>query len=244
MTTLTAMEEEAAQAAVRFERASAQEVLEWGLRRYTPGIALACSFGGASGMALLDMAARIGAPFEVFYLDTDLLFPETYALIEQVRTRYGVEPVAYRSRWTLEAQEREFAPNLWESDPDMCCSLRKVEPNARALEGKQAWIAGLRRDQAATRANINKVEWDRKFELVKLNPLADWTEDDVWRYVRAEGVPYNALHDKGYASIGCVHCTRPSSAADGDLRAGRWAGFDKTECGLHTDGPLQLPISK
>lgn len=239
------MEEEAAQAGALLEHADAQEVLSWGLQRYSPEIALACSFGGASGMVLLDMAVRIGWAFEVFYLDTDLLFPETYALIEQVRTHYGVEPVGYRSRWTLEAQEREFAPNLWESNPDMCCSLRKVEPNARALQGKQAWIAGLRRDQAATRSHIAKVEWDRKFDLAKLNPLADWSEDEVWEYVQANGIPYNELHDKGYASIGCVHCTRPASAAgDGNLRAGRWVGFDKTECGLHTNEPLQLPISR
>ncbi len=238
------MEEEAVQAGARLELAEAHEVLNWGLQRYSPEIALACSFGGASGMALLDMAVRTGWAFEVFYLDTDLLFPETYALIEQVRNHYGVEPVGYRSRWTLEAQAREFGPNLWESNPDMCCSLRKVEPNARALQGKQAWIAGLRRDQAATRSHIAKVEWDHKFDLVKLNPLADWSEEEVWEYVRANGVPYNPLHDQGYASIGCVHCTRPASASDGDLRAGRWVGFDKTECGLHTDGPLELPIAR
>ena len=244
MVTQMTTEEEAVQAGARLEHADAREVLEWGLRRYSPEIALACSFGGASGMVLLDMAVRTGWDFEVFYLDTDLLFPETYALIEQVRAHYGIEPVGYRSRWTLEDQEREFAPNLWDSNPDMCCSLRKVEPNARALQGKQAWIAGLRRDQAATRSNIGKVEWDAKFELVKLNPLADWSEEEVWEYVRANGIPYNELHGKGYASIGCVHCTRPSSAGDRNLRAGRWVGFDKTECGLHTDGPLELSISR
>lgn len=244
MATQMTIEEEVAEAGARFEHANAQEVLEWGLQRFSPEIALACSFGGASGMVLLDLAVRTGWAFEVFYLDTDLLFPETYALIEQVREHYGVEPVGYRSRWTLEAQEREFAPNLWERDPDRCCSLRKVEPNARALQGKQAWVAGLRRDQAATRSRIGKVEWDAKFELVKLNPLADWTEDEVWEYVRANGVPYNALHDEGYASIGCVHCTRPASAGDGNLRAGRWAGFDKTECGLHTSGPLEIPLTR
>ena len=226
-------------AAAVLERATAQDVLEWGFTRYSPDVALACSFGGPSGMVLLDMAAQIGAAFEVFYLDTDLLFPETYALVDQVRERYGVEPVAYRSRWALADQAREFGADLWATNPDLCCSLRKVEPNARALEGKRAWVAGLRRDQSRTREQIAKVEWDAKFGLVKLNPLADWSEEQVWEYVRANEVPYNALHDSNYSSIGCVHCTRPASGG-ADPRIGRWAGFDKTECGLHTASPLPL----
>lgn len=226
-------------AAAALEHATAQDVLEWGFTRYSPDVALACSFGGPSGMVLLDMAVQLGAAFEVFYLDTDLLFPETYALVEQVRQRYGLEPVAYRSQWTLAEQASEFGPDLWATNPDRCCALRKVEPNARALAGKLAWIAGLRRDQSLAREQIAKVERDPKFELVKLNPLADWSEEQVWEYVYDNDVPCNTLHDSGYPSIGCVHCTRPA-AGDAGLRSGRWAGFDKTECGLHTAGPLPL----
>ncbi len=226
-------------AAAALQHAAAWDVLEWGFRRYSPDVSLACSFGGPSGMVLLDMAVQIGAAFEVFYLDTDLLFPETYALVEQTRQRYGVEPVAYRSRWTLADQASEYGGELWATTPDLCCSLRKVELNARALEGKRAWVAGLRRDQSRTREQIAKVEWDAKFGLVKLNPLADWSEEQVWEYIHANDVPYNELHDDGYPSIGCVHCTRPASGG-ADSRSGRWAGFDKTECGLHTASPLPL----
>src|SRR6185503_5173921 len=121
---------------------------------------------------------------------------------------------------------------LWSRDPDLCCELRKVEPNKRALEGKRAWVSGIRRDQAATRAETPIVEWDTKFGLVKINALAQWSESQVWKYILDNAVPYNELHDKSYPSIGCTHCTKPVKAGE-DPRSGRWQGFEKTECGIH-----------
>lgn len=220
-----------------------REILRWGVERFFPDIALACSFGGLTGMALLDMALRIEPRIPVFYLDTGYLFPETYALVEEVERRYGVRPAAYRSRWTPEEQAREFAPELWTVDPDLCCALRKVEPNGRALDGKRAWITGLRQSQTPGRAGVRPVEWDAKFELVKLNPLASWTDRDVWRYVVENGVPYNPLNERGYPSLGCTHCTRATAPGE-DARAGRWPGRDKTECGIHTAASGLLTIAR
>ena len=148
--------------AEELEGAEPQEILRWAFDAYHPDITLACSFGGPTGMALLDMSARLRQDVSVFYLDTDLLFPETYDLIDDVKRRYGIDPVAYRSRWSLDEQAVEFGEALWSRDPDLCCSVRKVEPNGRALEGRAAWIAGLRRDQADTRRAVPIVAWDEK----------------------------------------------------------------------------------
>jgi len=214
------------------EGRSPQDVIAWAVQEFAPDLTLACSFGGVSGMALLDMAVRIHPRIDVFYLDTDLLFPETYALRDRAAEKYGIRPVGYRSLLSLEAQARRYGDGLWSRDPDLCCELRKVEPNRRALAGKRAWISGIRRDQSPTRAETPVVEWDAKFGLVKVNPLATWTERQVWTYIVEHDVPYNALHDRGYPSIGCVHCTKPVRPGD-DPRSGRWQGFEKTECGLH-----------
>jgi phosphoadenosine phosphosulfate reductase len=214
------------------EPGGAEATLLWAKEQFGSEIALACSFGGPSGMVLVDLSARLGLTPEIFYLDTDVLFPETYALRDEVSRRYRVQPVAYHSRLTLDEQAAKYGPELWTRDPDRCCYLRKVEPNERALVGKRAWISGIRRDQSATRKDVAVVEWDEGFDLVKLNPLAAWSEDDVWAYIRANNVPYNPLHDDGYPSIGCVHCTRRVLPGE-DRRAGRWSGFDKVECGIH-----------
>ena len=209
-----------------------QQILAWAIREFSPDLTLACSFGGVSGMVLLDMAVRIDPSIKVFYLDTGFLFPETYALEKEIEQRYGIKPLAYRPGLTPEQQARSYGPELWQRNPDQCCAIRKVEPNRQALEGMQAWIAGLRRDQSNTRRNIQPVQWDNKFNLFKINPLWDWTEEMVWIYLRAEEVPYNKLHEQGYPSLGCTNCTRPVAAGE-DLRAGRWSGTTKTECGLH-----------
>lgn len=232
--------ESLAEAAADLQDAPPQEILRWGVERYFPDLALACSFGGVTGMAILDMAWRIEPRIHVFYLDTGFLFPETYALAEDAARRYGISPAARRPRWTPEEQAREFGPDLWATDPDLCCAIRKVEPNGRALEGKRAWITGLRRSQTPGRANAGAIEWDAKFGLAKLNPLASWTDADVWEYVAANEVPYNPLNARGYPSLGCTHCTR-STAIGEDPRAGRWPGDDKTECGLHVAAPLASP---
>jgi phosphoadenosine phosphosulfate reductase len=208
-----------------------QEILRWAVREFQPGLALACSFGGPSGMVLLDMIMQIDPSVAVFYLDTDFLFPETYQLRDVCEARYGFKPLGYKSLLTPAAQSKQYGESLWLRDPDLCCKLRKVEPNQRALAGKSAWIAGMRRDQSKTRAEIGIVEWDTKFGLVKLNPLAAWDERRVWAYIVENGVPYNELHDRGYPSIGCTNCTRPVQPGE-DARSGRWQGFDKVECGI------------
>lgn len=214
------------------EGSSPQEILAWASREYQPGLSLACSFGGPSGMVLLDMMMQIDRGVEVFYLDTDFLFPETYRLRDVAARKYGVQPVGYMSLLTPSEQARKHGEALWSRDPDACCAIRKVEPNERALAGKTAWISGIRRDQSKTRTDIDIVQWDEKFGLVKINPLAAWTESLVWKYILDNGVPYNELHDRDYPSIGCTHCTKPVRAGE-DPRSGRWQGFDKTECGLH-----------
>jgi phosphoadenosine phosphosulfate reductase len=209
-----------------------QEILRRAAMEFGSDLALACSFGGPSGMVLLDMVMGIDRSVEVFYLDTDFLFPETYRLRDIAAQKYGFEPKGYMSLITPAQQTQKYGDELWARDPDLCCQVRKVEPNARALAGKRAWISGLRRDQSKTRADIQIVEWDEKFGLLKINPLAAWTESQVWTYILDNSVPYNELHDRNYPSIGCTHCTKPVMPGD-DPRSGRWQGFDKVECGLH-----------
>ena len=209
-----------------------QEIVEWAIGRFGDGLVLACSFGGISGMALLDMAVKIKPDIDIFYLDTDFLFPETLRTRDEAIRRYNIRPIAYKSRLTPEQQAEKYGDALWTREPDKCCALRKVEPNQRALAGRSAWITGLRRDQASTRRTVNPVDWDRKFGLYKISPLAFWDEKQVWRYIFQHNVPYNPLHDQGYPSLGCTHCT--SSVGTGeDIRAGRWSGTGKVECGLH-----------
>ena len=215
----------------RLEGRPPQEALRWAIEEFFPDIALACSFG-AEDIVLVDMIMKIRPGVKVFYLDTDVLFKETYELIDRVVARYGIQPVAYKSELTLEEQADKHGPQLWQRDPDLCCYLRKVEPLTRALEGLRAWITGIRRDQAPTRAKAGIVEMDNKFGLVKVNPLAPWSWEQVLSYIREHQLPYNPLHDQGYPSIGCHPCTRPVKPGE-DPRSGRWAGFAKTECGLH-----------
>ncbi|SFU59151.1 phosphoadenosine phosphosulfate reductase [Alicyclobacillus macrosporangiidus] len=217
--------------AAEWQHGRPEDILRIALER-VPSIALACSFG-AEDMVLLDMLMKLNPETEVFYLDTDLLFPETYALIEQAKARYGIPNLRQiRPSLTVAEQAEQYGDALWERDPNLCCNLRKVQSLTTVLAGLDGWITGIRRDQAPTRANTQVFEVDQKFGLVKVNPLAFWTWDQVWAYIREHEVPYNALQDEGYPSIGCVHCTRPVRPGE-DLRAGRWAGFEKTECGLH-----------
>lgn len=228
--TTDVLEQQVAELQGDAERWNAQQLLRWGLSQFGQSLALASSFG-AEDVVLIDMASRL-SKFRVFTLDTDFLFPETYALIGEIEARYGVAVERARSELTPEAQAAQYAPALWASRPDACCQLRKVEPLKKKLAGLAAWVTGVRRDQAPTRANTRKLEWDAKFGLVKLNPLADWNWSQVWDYIRANNVPYNPLHDRDYPSIGCTYCTRPVKPGE-DPRAGRWSGFNKIECGLH-----------
>ncbi len=223
--------EEIGQRQQEAERWSAEELVAWGLSEFDPEVAIASSFG-AEDVVLIEMAARARDHFRVFTLDTDFLFEETYALIDQIEQRYGIDIERTRPALTPEGQARKYGEALWSREPDRCCNIRKVEPLKAKLSELKAWITGIRRDQAPTRANTRKLEWDAKFGLVKLNPLADWSWEQVWDYIRAHEIPYNPLHDRNYPSIGCTYCTRPVAPGE-DLRAGRWSGFQKTECGLH-----------
>ena len=203
---------------------------------FAPAV-FASSFG-AEDMVLLDLIVRFAPGIEIFTLDTGRLPEETYALMKKVSERYGVKVRAYVPQTeSVEEYVQRHGPNAFYESVELrkaCCFMRKVEPLKRALEGKKAWVTGLRREQAATRGDIPESEFDKDHGLYKFNPLYDWTEKEVWAYVRANSVPYNALHDKGYASIGCAPCTRAITPGE-DLRAGRWWWEDaqNKECGLH-----------
>jgi len=209
------------------EDLSADEVVRWALDRFHPQIALACSFQQEESV-LLDLLFADRPDARVFALDTHVLFPATYALWTDTEQRYSTTIERFEGP-TLADQAAEHGDELWARDPNACCAIRKVEPLNRALSGLDAWITGVRREQSPTRAGTRKVEWDVRHGLWKISPLADWTDRDVWRRIHERDLPYNPLHDQGYASIGCTHCTLPGAG-----RAGRWAGDDKTECGLHT----------
>jgi phosphoadenosine phosphosulfate reductase len=215
---------------------SPQQVLHWAFERFGDEIAISSAFG-SDGMVLIDMASRVRPGFRLFTLDTEFLFPETYSLMDQIEDRYGVETERVYSLVSPEKQEQIYGPSLWSRNPDLCCELRKVESLRRKLRELRAWITSIRRDQTSVRAQARKIEWDRKFSLVKINPIADWSSEQVWNYIHQHQVPYNPLHDRNYPSIGCTHCTRAIRPGE-DPRAGRWPGFRKTECGLHALTPL------
>ena len=214
-----------------------EAILDWAFSTYGDEVALATGMG-VEGMALLDMAHRINSRVKVFTGDTEFLFPETYDLIDRVEARYGIRIERLYSELTPRDQEAAYGKALWANDPDQCCNLRKVEPLRRRLSTLDAWVTAIRRDQTSARAAIRKIDWDAKFDLVKISPLADWTREKVWSYVLENDVPYNPLHDRNYPSIGCTHCTRAVLAGE-DHRAGRWSGSGKVECGLHTPSSAQ-----
>lgn len=222
------------------EKWKPEETLRWAFSTFKNDVAMASAFG-AEGLVLIDIATRVNPAMNIFIGDTEFLFPETYDLIDRVERHYGVNVERIVSALTPEEQERVQGPALWSRNPDLCCSIRKVEPLRKKLSELKAWITSIRRDQTSVRANAHKVEWDDKFQLVKINPLADWTSDMVWTYIRRHKVPYNALHDRNYPSIGCTHCTRAVRPGE-DPRAGRWSGFQKTECGLHARPSQATPL--
>jgi len=209
------------------EALSAGEVIDAALERLHPSMALACSFQKEESV-ILDMLLEREPRARVFTLDTHVLFPESYALWRELEQRYGIRIEVFEGP-SLGRQAATHGEALWERNPDLCCSIRKIAPLSEALSGLDGWITGVRRDQAPTRASTPKLEWDEKHELFKASPIADWSDEQCWAYIKERGLPYNALHDKGYASIGDTHSTQP-----GEGREGRWAGSDRTECGLHT----------
>ncbi len=213
------------------EDRSAEDILRWAADRYAPKLTCASSLG-IEDCVLIDMIARAKLPVDLFTLDTALLFPETYALWRQIEARYGVTIRPVRPEHTVAEQAVHEGAELWLREPDHCCDLRKMQPLARTLSGFDAWITAIRRDQTPERAVAPIVGWDGRFGLIKVNPLARWTFDEVKAYAAAHDVPYNPLHDQGYPSIGCIPCTSPVRPGE-DPRSGRWRGNEKTECGLH-----------
>jgi len=198
------------------------EILRWAVE-HVPTLTFATGFG-AEGCVIIDLIGRHGLPIDLFTLDTGVLFPETYALWKQLEAHYGI---TIRGVAPEEAIDR-----LWETEPDRCCDLRKVKPLRRELASFSAWITAIRRDQTPERSSAQIVETDRKFGLYKINPLVAWSHDEVWGHLYANDVPTNPLHERGYPSIGCAPCTSPIVPGE-NLRAGRWRGADKRECGLH-----------
>lgn len=216
--------------AEEFEGSSPETVIKWAVETF-PNITFACSFG-AEDVVIVDMLQKISPATDIFYLDTDFHFKETYETRDRIAEKYGISFVQVKPDLTPEEQAAKHGDELWKRDPNACCNIRKVEPLTRILGKYEAWITGIRRDQAPTRANAKKVEYDTKFGLVKFNPLAAWTSEDVWDYIRENNLIYNPLHDQNYPSIGCEYCTRPVMPGE-DPRAGRWSGTGKIECGLH-----------
>jgi phosphoadenosine phosphosulfate reductase len=209
------------------EDLSAEEVLAYAVERFHPHLKVATSFQKEASV-IMHMLLAIEPEAKFFTLDTGLFFPETYETWKALEDRYGIEIESAHGGISLARQEVLYGPEFWKRDPEACCGIRKVKPMREALADCDAWITGLRRDQSSTRANAPKIAWDRKHGLWKIAPLATWTDKDVWSYIAEHDIPYNDLHDRGYASIGCTPCTNPGSG-----REGRWADTNRLECGLH-----------
>ena len=217
--------------AANFERSYPHEIIAWAAHTYGSRLAMATGFG-PEGIVIMHIVDQVAPKTRIFYLDTDLFFPETYALRDQLQQRFRMSFERISSPLSLAGQTEQFGLELWARDPDQCCRLRKVDPLRVYLKKKKAWITGIRRDQTRTRLSARPIEWDQTNGLVKINPLLNWSQEQVWTYLYMFDLPYNVLHTRGYPSIGCAPCTRP--AADGaNPRAGRWVGFKKVVCGIH-----------
>lgn len=214
-----------------FEHSYPYEIIAWAAHTYGEKLVMATGFG-PEGIVILDIVQKVAPKTTVFYIDTDLLFPETHALREKLEARYGMTFQRISTDLTLKEQARQHGPELWTRDPNLCCRMRKVLPLRQYLKDKRAWITGIRRDQTALRAQSKAIEWDEANGLVKVNPLINWSESQVWTYIELFELPVNELHHKGYPSIGCWPCTRPVQEG-ADPRSGRWVGHKKVECGIH-----------
>jgi phosphoadenosine phosphosulfate reductase len=214
------------------EALSAEDVIRWAAGEFDDRLCLTCSWQKQSSV-LVHMVSELGLGIDVIELDTHLFFRESYETRDRLVERYGLNLLRPEIP-TVAEQHRDEGPNLWERDPDRCCHIRKVEPLVKALAPYDAWISGIRRDQSPSRAETPKLEWSERYGVLKVHPLADWDEKRVWAYIAVNEIPFNPLHDVGYRSIGCIPCTRPV-APDEEERAGRWAGSDKLECGIHME---------
>ena len=218
-------------AAAELQDRPSEDILRWAVERYRPGIAVVSNFGPGT-VVLIHKLAEIDKTVPVLHIDTGFEFAETGDVGERLRERYGVEVRHITPDLTIEQQAAQYGPELYTRDPNYCCYMRKVLPLAKALAGFDVWVTGIRSHQTANRGGANVVEWDTPHNKVKVNPLLAWSSDQVWDFIREHDIPYNALHDQGYKSIGCWPCTR--SVADGEEeRAGRWSAFGKIECGIH-----------
>ena len=223
--------------ASEFESVPLTEVLRWLWEKFGERAAIGTSFQGA-GLVMIDHAVNAGLKFPVFTIDTNLLFPETYELKARLEKHWGISIEALLPEQNVEQQAAEYGAELWKKAPDVCCTLRKVVPLQKKLSTLAVWITGLRRQQSDSREGAQILElyhFDvlRDHYILKANPMAPWTREAVWEYIKAKGIPYNPLHDRGYRSIGCRPCTNPTAGGENE-RAGRWTGFDKAECGIHT----------
>jgi len=216
----------------RLETASPQEILRWATGRFAPRFTMATAFG-PEGMVLIHMLAEIAPQTPIFNLDTGYQFKETLELREEVKRRYGIAVEMKRAETTVLEYEKQHGGPVYRTNPDQCCHDRKVKVLNQAVVGMHAWASAIRRDQSPDRAAAPIVGWDKKFSLVKVSPLANWTKQKVWGFITEHNIPYNPLHDQGYTSIGCWPCTRAVLLGE-DERAGRWSGLAKTECGLHS----------
>ena len=220
---------------VDFEPLDAESILKYTVARFGDRACLSCSWQKQSSV-LVHMVSELGLDIPVIELDTQLFFRESYETRDRLVERYGLKLERPQVLTVAEQHKRE-GPNLWETDPDRCCHIRKVEPLLEALEPYEAWISGIRRDQSPSRSGTPKLQWSDRYDVWKLHPLADWDEKRVRAYLVVNEIPYNPLHDVGYRSIGCIPCTRPTRP-DEEERAGRWTDSDKLECGIHGDTPL------
>jgi len=226
--------EELEESARMLEGKAPEAILAWAVHRYYPRFTMATAFG-PEGCVILSMLAKIEPRVYVFNLETGYQFRETMELRDRIAEKYGIEVDFQQPDTTVAEYEQLHGGPLYVTNPDQCCFDRKVRILYRVTRNFDAWASGIRRDQSAVRAATPIVRWDKKFGLVKVSPLANWTKKDVWKRIFDEQVPYNPLHDKGYPSVGCWPCTRRVLDGDSDERSGRWTGFAKTECGLHTD---------
>lgn len=229
--------EEIRRKSAEFESADLATILKWTWESYGTRAAIGTSFQGA-GLVVMHTAYANGFQFPLFTLDTGLLFPETLELKARVEAQLGVTIESLKPDQTVEEQAAENGPELWKRSPDLCCTLRKVFPLQKKLSELDVWITGLRRQQSEGRektqiAELYKFDVLRDRYILKLNPMANWSRDQVLEYIKKHGIPTNPLASRGYRSIGCIPCTRPTGEGD-DERAGRWTGFDKSECGIHT----------
>ena len=216
-----------------------QKLLEW-ITKNLPNKKVIMGTGfGPPGIVLLDILFKVTRDISVFYIDTNFLFDQTYELKNKLEKKYNFTFLEFTSDLTPTMQSKQYGDKLWDKDPDACCNLRKVLPLKEALKNYDVWITGIRKKQTQVRNNAHLIEFESRFEVIKINPLINWSHDEVWDYIKKHNLPYNPLHDNSYPSIGCKQCTSPVCSGEDD-RSGRWKGINKTECGLHNNKTISL----